>query len=258
MTLLCVIGFHSWNGCQCRRCGKKRDQDHDWGDLMCRVCRAVSVVPIADHWAEKLKDAKNYRALADYLCTSPKHGDSPIGYENSVDLWNRKIRRAEWILESAGADALEAMLASLEAGEHKDSKLAVILTKINDPRAVPLLKQLYDRGEWAAESRNKEIADFVNKYPQYHGEKEMAACAICGKVRPIDQFKLMADRRFCDGECWSGRGRVIAHGIGTNCPYYVEGVCRDKNGRDSGLCSLQVGSFETSCYVFSLRRGGPR
>ena len=29
---------HDWDGCQCKRCGKKRDQEHDWDGCQCKRC----------------------------------------------------------------------------------------------------------------------------------------------------------------------------------------------------------------------------
>jgi hypothetical protein len=168
-----------------------------------------------------------------------------------VDLWNAKNRYARDILLNAGAEAVDAMLAEMEKGEDKDYDVAKILVRIGDPRAVPLLKQLDDRGQWDAYGGHSEISEFVNKYPQYHREVEKVTCPICGKVRLVTETKPCADKRFCEGHCWSKRGRVIRHGIGSSCPYYAEGVCM-AGGRDTGLCSLQQGTYRTSCHVYAM------
>ena len=46
MNLLCAMGFHSWNGCRCRRenCLRVRDQDHDWS-IPCRCSLCFEVRP---------------------------------------------------------------------------------------------------------------------------------------------------------------------------------------------------------------------
>src|SRR5271165_4358036 len=31
----CVLGLHGWDGCQCSRCGKTRDEDHKWSACKC-------------------------------------------------------------------------------------------------------------------------------------------------------------------------------------------------------------------------------
>ncbi len=30
MKWRCLFGRHNWNGCRCERCGKTRDEQHDW------------------------------------------------------------------------------------------------------------------------------------------------------------------------------------------------------------------------------------
>jgi hypothetical protein len=37
MNLSCSLGFHTWVGCKCSKCGKTRDQLHDWS-MNCEVC----------------------------------------------------------------------------------------------------------------------------------------------------------------------------------------------------------------------------
>ena len=240
---------HEWSGCKCAVCGKTRDGGHNWGDAKCRTCGAeVSADEMAKRWAEKLQSTKDYHALAAYLCS---YSDIPLGAGRSrgVDLWNAKKRYSRDILLKTGAEAVDAMLAEMEKGDHKDEAVADILVKIGDPRAVPLLKRLDDRDQWHRGRSN--ITEFVNKYPQYHGEVEKLPCPICGKVLPVTDTKQCGDKRFCEGFCWSKRGRVIKHGSGSNCPYYEEGVCM-AGGRDTGLCSLQEGTYRTSCHVYAM------
>jgi hypothetical protein len=37
MRLKCVLGFHTWHGCKCSKCGKSRDEAHDFGKN-CEKC----------------------------------------------------------------------------------------------------------------------------------------------------------------------------------------------------------------------------
>jgi hypothetical protein len=37
MTVSCTLGLHNWNGCKCIKCGKVRDEGHDWGKD-CKKC----------------------------------------------------------------------------------------------------------------------------------------------------------------------------------------------------------------------------
>lgn len=38
MSLLCGLGFHSWEFCMCSKCGKPRNDPHDWQGCKCRKC----------------------------------------------------------------------------------------------------------------------------------------------------------------------------------------------------------------------------
>jgi hypothetical protein len=43
MKLLCYIGLHKWDRCQCKVCNKKRDKEHDWSESceQCAKCDAT-------------------------------------------------------------------------------------------------------------------------------------------------------------------------------------------------------------------------
>lgn len=40
MVLKCILGFHEWNYCKCTKCGKTRDEQHDWlkNKSNCSIC----------------------------------------------------------------------------------------------------------------------------------------------------------------------------------------------------------------------------
>jgi hypothetical protein len=59
-----------------------------------------------------LQSAKDFRALAAYLCAFHNPSDDPLGYHRSVALWSAKSRHAEGILRNAGTEAVDAMLAA--------------------------------------------------------------------------------------------------------------------------------------------------
>jgi hypothetical protein len=61
------------------------------------------------------------------------------------------------------------------------------------------------------------------------------------------------DTYFCKDTCWKKRGRVLAHGIGTDCSFYSEGMCTAGDG--DTLCSLGSGSYKSSCYVYAMHKG---
>jgi hypothetical protein len=238
---------HAWDGCKCSLCGKTRDWGHVWGPHCCSKCGTrLSADETAKRWAEQLGRKQDYRSLTAYCCSygSLRQDDS--------SLWNAKRSYAYKTLRQAGANAVDAMLAELECGESKDDRIADILMEIGDPKAVPLLKRFLERDVWGCiGGQNSKTREFVDRFPQFQGDVEKVACAICGKVRPVTETKPCADKRFCEGVCWSRRGRVIRHGIGSNCPHYQEGVCM-AGGRDTGLCSLQEGTYHSSCNVYAL------
>jgi ankyrin repeat protein len=43
MAISCMFGFHDWNGCKCDRCGKTRNEGHNWNDdcEKCSKCDAT-------------------------------------------------------------------------------------------------------------------------------------------------------------------------------------------------------------------------
>lgn len=45
MGLACAFGFHQWDGCKCTKCGKTRDEGHDWSKdcEKCSRCGAIKV-----------------------------------------------------------------------------------------------------------------------------------------------------------------------------------------------------------------------
>ncbi len=233
---------HPWRGCKCPECGKVRNQDHDWADERCGRCGAR---PTPEQWAARLEGSKDYRVLASYLLR-----DSAL--ERNSELRSSKRYYARKSLERAGVDAVPAILEELEKDDSNfpDHELAGILVDIGDPSAVPLLKRLGDRGAWDPYYPRK-ITEFVESYPQFHGGVEQVTCAVCGRVRPVAETARVDDKRFCRDSCWSKRGRVIEHGIGTGCPQYVDGLCVVA-GEDTGPCSLQEGTYQNCSWRLKL------
>jgi hypothetical protein len=197
-------------------------------------------------WAEKLHIRKEYRALAAIYNCKDSNVSSSKKYE------------ARSILIQSGAESVSSILDELASGGVGESDLVEMLVRIGDPRAVPVLKRLLDRGRFdAGRSSIDSIRQFVERHPEFHGETEKVTCAVCGRVRPVAETRGYYDgpqeSRFCRTTCWSNRGRVLKSGIGTDCPYYKNGICVPE-GQDTGLCSLGVGSYLTSCYVYSMHR----
>jgi hypothetical protein len=200
-------------------------------------------------WAEKLQARKDYRALAainnsqDY--SKEFQGHSKRDYANSI-------------LRRSGGEAVPGILEELASGGVGTSDLAEVLVRIGDPRAVPVLKRLLDRGRFDGEGSTGAIRHFVERHPEFYGEAEMVTCAVCGKARPASETRgyrerAQEEKRFCRTTCWSKRGRVLKAGIGTDCPFFKGGICMPEE-QDTGLCSLEVGSYVTSCHVYSMHR----
>lgn len=49
MLLKCKLGFHSWNGCKCTKCGKARDEQHKWSNWICTVCEKKNIENIIEY-----------------------------------------------------------------------------------------------------------------------------------------------------------------------------------------------------------------
>ena len=116
----------------------------------------------AENWAEELGKAKNYNALAAFMCLyEHHHSDSYLGPELYKDLWYSKRFYAEKVLREAGVEAVDAMIAELEKGENKDIYLSRLLAEIGDKRAVPILKKYVDQNKWAGYTSRGDIIEFV-------------------------------------------------------------------------------------------------
>ena len=50
MNPRCVLGFHRWDSCTCTKCGKTRDQDHDWSKDCERCGRCGTTRKNAHQW----------------------------------------------------------------------------------------------------------------------------------------------------------------------------------------------------------------
>jgi hypothetical protein len=195
-------------------------------------------------WAQELKEKKDYRALAAIYNSQD--------YSPGFHPWQKR-GIANRILREAGAEAVDAIMEELETDGVGSMDLAALLADIGDPKAVPLLKKKLDRGDFPAGTSEFFIRKFVKQHPKLHGTVEKVKCALCGKSRAVTRMRGSGDTYFCKDTCWKNRGRVLPHGIGTDCPFYSEGMCTAGDG--DSLCSLGVGSYQSSCYVYAMYRG---
>jgi len=194
-----------------------------------------------EEWAQILKEEKDYRSLA--------------AINNSQDYRKefQKFRKrdiANRILREVGTDAVNSILEELATEDVGRADLANLLVDIGDPKAVPLMKKSFDRGKFNAYGSRKRIRDFVQKHPDLHEDEETGKCALCEKTRKVTEMRSFRDVSFCKETCWNKRGLVVGDGIGKDCPFYSEGMC--KAGEGSSLCSLQAGHYSTACYVYGM------
>jgi hypothetical protein len=84
-------------------------------------------------------------------------------------------------------------------------------------------------------------------------------CALCGKKRSEKEMRSVGEkdrlRSFCLDTCWSKRGQVIGSKLESakQCPYYSEGMCTASGDQ---ICSLQFGTYGSTCFVYKMKRTG--
>lgn len=199
----------------------------------------------AQVWAEELLAAGDYRGLA-AINNSTDYSDN--------SKWNKRDI-ANQMLIAVGTDAVEGILEELATEGVGKSDLASILVTIGDARAVPLLKKLYDRGEFAAYGLTQQrVGNFLDAHPEVPVEAEMVICAVCGAERPTSETRYYIDqgtkKYFCTESCWPKRGRVVSDaGTATRCKFFSEGMC--SAGEGGNLCSYRGDMFEIECFVYS-------
>jgi len=86
-----------------------------------------------------------------------------------------------------------------------------------------------------------------------------AKCALCGKKRSEKEMRSVGERdrlrSFCLDTCWSKRGQIIGSKLESakQCPFYSGGMCTAS--RDH-ICSLQFGTYGSTCFVYKMKRTG--
>jgi len=200
---------------------------------------------LAQTWADELLAKKDYRTL---VAINSSHDYSPLRFRKR-DVANRMLREA-------GAEAVDALLEELAADDVGKADLANVLVEIGDPRAVPLLKKFFDRGDFKAYGLTQSmVSEFVGAHPDLAGETESVACALCGAVRAVTETRYFLEdggrTYFCADTCWDRRGSVLrSAGTATGCRFFSEGMCGAVEG--GNLCSFNGDSFVTGCYVYGM------
>ncbi len=55
MSLMCFFGLHVWQGCKCLKCGKNRNEEHDYySGCKCRHCGLLDVKSMKHDWDDTL------------------------------------------------------------------------------------------------------------------------------------------------------------------------------------------------------------
>ncbi len=197
-------------------------------------------------WAQKLEEKKDYRSLAAIFYSQDYR---PSRYD--------KENMARQALRKAGAEAVDAILEEL-ARRGRGGDLADLLVEIGDPKAVPLLKKMLDRGAFAGEVMTIEnIRAFIKEHPDRISTLERVKCLLCGKTRPVNQMRGCYEEKgqtvgFCTRTCWRKRGRILGSKDGVGCPYYNEDrMCVPPMGEPSPCTfKFKIGPTFTACHVY--------
>lgn len=94
--MVCLFG-HKWDGCKCEKCGKIRDEQHDWKGLVCSVCKQTRTIDeVTDH-ASLVEIAKNDSDIRVRIKAAEKLNDKPlIAYLNELRIVRKAIWSDDW------------------------------------------------------------------------------------------------------------------------------------------------------------------
>lgn len=180
--MACLLG-HKWNGCKCEKCGKNRDEGHQWkrieelGFEVCSICRAQRPIraaqPVVDtetvrdnekpvspecrRLTETLRSAPDYnvrRDAAKALAGFPeREGVDALIYAMKHDCeWPVRFNCAEALGEIGDARAVGPLTEALLDNSNTVIKYAAVaLGKIGDPQAIePMLGVMrrYQNGDY--------------------------------------------------------------------------------------------------------------
>jgi hypothetical protein len=186
-----------------------------------------------EEWAQGLAERKDYLTLAQVFDREPGPGSSHV----------QEIVRP--ILLDAGVDAVEAIMQVVAHESWGRQELGLLLVEIGDPRGVPLLKRLVDRGKYEGFPRGKgAIVAFVNEHSDGQLAEQRVHCAICGKDVAVSTARCFGrgseEQWFCKEPCWKRRGEILTAELG-ECPFFREGNCTAGGG--GAECSMSTGSY---------------
>jgi len=208
---------------------------------------SVKLEETLESWAQKLSEKKDYRTLIATFYSEDY--DDPL-------RWDRQYAAGE-ALQKAGSEAVDVIMKEL-AKQQRGGDVAELLVEIGDPKAVPLLKRMLDRGDFAGQvTIIGEIKEFIQKHPDRIGPVETAKCLICGKVRPVNEMRGCDEEKgqvvgFCARTCWRKRGRIWGSEDGAGCPYYSKDrMCVPPVGEPSPCTfKFEIGPSFNTCHVY--------
>src|ERR1035437_4837608 len=81
MTFKCLFGLHSWYGCRCTKCSKKRNKQHSWDGGTCSKCGKTR---IGENRCVNCGSSLSDRELASYF--QQRLGGVSFGAKSVVSL----------------------------------------------------------------------------------------------------------------------------------------------------------------------------
>ena len=140
---------HEWEGCKCSKCGNTRNEQHDWSKD-CEICLQCGTSRWNAHqWQDckcsvcgKITDESAHHKWNGCMC-------SVCG---EIKNYGHKWSDETCTICGTTKKALMEKLCSMLGG--KDARMACVdLSSLGDPRAIPSLKECFERGDDMASPR---------------------------------------------------------------------------------------------------------
>ena len=105
-------------------------------------------------WASSLAEQERYRDLAMVFCSHSYHA--------LTDTAERKKELASKILLNCGTAAADALVDALIDNGRPITEIAELLVRIDDPKAAPLLRQLFETEQF--EPKPSGIEEYIRRH----------------------------------------------------------------------------------------------
>ncbi len=149
MNLKCLLGIHEWSSCKCSKCGKTRDESHDWA-ADCEKCAKCSKTRSGEHiwsgckcskcaktrneghdWGDRLGPCKSCGA------SNPERLLVDLIGNPNQDDWGKNENTAKQLKPLLSGDILAAVIELLASDSCRvRSHAAHALGVLGDKRAV--------------------------------------------------------------------------------------------------------------------------